>query len=114
MASISAVELNDTDSSYLNDDSLVVECNTLNVEESVVGSGDLVVDESVVGSEDLVVDESVVASNNLDAENQVADSENGSGDVVSTPKALNFTDLRSIINNAPTDLTLVLNYDLFF
>ena len=97
MASISAVELNDTDSSYLNDDSLVVECNTLNVEESVVGS------------EDLVVDESVVASNNLDAENQVADSENGSGDVVSTPKALNFTDLRSIINNAPTDLTLVLN-----
>ena len=88
MASISAVELNGTDSSSLHDDFLAVEYNNaLNVDDSVVVCEDLNMNDSVINSENSVVN------------------------FVSIKKQLNFHDIQSLIDDAPAGSTLELDVD---
>ena len=88
MASSSAVEIDGTDSSYLDDDSLVVDYNNaLNAVDSVVDSDNLDVDDSGIGSK------------NRDA------------DIVSKPESLKFHQLQSIINSASSSYPLELQND---
>ena len=91
MASSSAVEIDGTDSSYLDDDSLVVDYNNaLNAVDSVVDSDNLDVDDSGIGSK------------NRDA------------DIVSKPESLKFHQLQSIINSASSSYPLELQNDFAY
>ena len=93
MASISAVEIDGTDSSYLQDDSLVVDCD---------GS-------SLDGGDSLVVD---CDDSSLNDEDSAIGSENITADSNSTQETLSFDDLKSKINGTPAGSTLDL-YDDF-